>query len=485
MACVRRLHLAVPFGFLFFAGVAHAGQVLRFSEEGTRDGRPTRSALTLSVAPEGVRAEATDLSEPGAPKTAVYLYVTELDRIVPIEPPTGPAISPATIAVLEERARLSGHGRQPGVFTVVPLHSTQTLGKWTCAAWAVRRPGQTAEIVCLADPKALGIGEVTAKNLRRMNDLFVPFVNAMRLAGGDFQESLNTYTLEGGFPVRRFRSKEGVVELDAQLVSVENADLRPSLFRAPEPPPEAASQAAAPAPSRTPPRDRTITLEGWALRGMPDPGRMWTGGDYETAVRLLESAARESAFTLPRENSVVSRALYRRFVDPANLAPARGPGTPDERARAGIGVLSGADRISVVYAAAYRDDGAFGAELAGLMAYTLLAAREVVPIAEAAAAAAPGKDRQRAARLEKAHQALASVVNACLVSLATPGSFGPAERLHLARAVEEHVPSLRAYLPAGDRQDLPARLKRMAAAELDPAVREVLERVRAILAKAA
>jgi hypothetical protein len=252
----------------------------------------------------------------------------------------------------------------------------------------------------------------------------------------------------------------------------------------PEPPVPAAPRIVAPAPAPAP--DRSITLEGWALRGMPDAERTWSGADYDAAAGLLETVAKEDTARLPRENSAASGGLFRRFVDPGNLASVRGAGMADERALAGAGVLSGADRISLVYARAYRDDATRGGELAVLMDYTLLAAREVVPLADAAVAAAPEKDQHRAARLEsrkRTHEALASVVNACLASLATPGGFRPAERLRLARAVEEHVPALSAYLPAGGRRELPARLKKMAAGEQDPAVKDVLDRVGAVLAR--
>ena len=457
------------------------GQILKFSEEGTRDGVAYRSTLTLQVSADAVRAEATDLSAPGGPKTVVYLHVAKDGRIVPFDPPTGPVISAATTAALEERARALGRLRRPGAFSVTPLHATQAFGKWTCEAWAARRPGQATEIVCLADPKALGVEDATRASLGRMSALLVPFLNAMRLAEGDTRESVNTYALAGGFPVRTFRSRDGVVELDARLVSVETADLPADLFRAPVPP----GPPPAPAPALPPAPERTITLEGWALRGMPDAGRVWTGADYEAAAGLLEGVAREDASRLPRGASPASGALYRRFVDPANLGPARGNGTLDARARAGAGVLAGADRISLVYAGAYRDDASRGAELAGLMAFTLLAAREVVPLADAAVAASPKKDPLRAARVEsrrRTHAALASVVSACLASLATPGGFRPADRLRLARAVEEHVPPLEAFLPEGDRRELPTRLKKMSATETDPAVRAALDRTRTALA---
>jgi hypothetical protein len=481
---VRRLLPAFP--FLLFLGVraADAGQVLTYSEEGIRKGKPYRSAVTLSAAPEGVRVEAADTEESGPPKKYVFLYSAKDDKVYPVDPPTGPVISATTIEIVAEQGRASGRRRIPGSFTVTPLHTTHTVGSWTCSAWALRRPGQTTEVVCLADADAVGVDASTRTNLRRLGALFVPFVNAMHLTEGDLREDFNTHALDEGFPVREFRSANGVVEMDSRLVSVRNVALSPDFFRVPEPPAPAAPERAAPAPTRV--RDRSITLEGWVQRGMPEPGRPWTGADYDAAAGLLEFVAREDAARLPHEDSAVSGVLFRRFTDPGNLACVRGAGTADDRARAGAGVLSGADRISLVYAGAYRDDATLGAELAALMAYTLLAAREVVPLAEAAFAAAPKTDRHRAARLEsrkRTREALASVVNACLASLATPGGFRPAERLRLARAVDEHVPALRAYLPAGDQRELPARLKKMAAAETDPAVKDALDRVRAALAK--
>ena len=69
--------------------------------------------------------------------------------------------------------------------------------------------------------------------------------------------------------------------------------------------------------------DRTIPLEEWAQRGMPDAGRAWSPDDYTGAATLLEAAAKESPARLPRGSSAVSGALYRRLVDPANLGAVR------------------------------------------------------------------------------------------------------------------------------------------------------------------
>ena len=446
---------------LLLAARADGGQILKFSEEGTKDGKAFRSALTLSVSPSGVRVEATDLSAPGAPKTVVYLWVAKDDRIVPVDPRPGPVISVSTIRLLEDRTRAAGLRRPAGAVSVTPAGAKQRVGPWTCDVWSVLRPGQPPATVCLADPKAVGVDEATRESLRRMNDLFVPFSNAVRLDGGDTTEAVNTHALAGGFPVREVHAKDGAATSDLRLVSVENADLPPDLFRPP------VSRAA----------DRTIPLEEWARRGMPDPGRPWSPDDYTGAVALLEAAAKESPARLPRGSSALSGALYRRVVDPANLGAVRATGPLDERARAGAAILSSVDRISLVYAAAYRDDATRGADFQGLMTFTLLVAHDVVPLADASVAAAPERRRT--------HAALASVVNACLVSLAAPGGFRPEERLRLARAVEEHVPALRAYLPDADQRDLPARLKRMSASEKDPAVKDALDRAAAALSKPA
>jgi hypothetical protein len=71
------------------------------------------------------------------------------------------------------------------------------------------------------------------------------------------------------------------------------------------------------------------------------------------------------------------------------------------------------------------------------------------------------------------------------VSLSTPGAFRPTDRLRLARAVEEHVPPLTAYLPAADQRDLPVRLRKMSDSETDPAVKDALNRARTALGKPA
>jgi hypothetical protein len=323
-----------------------------------------------------------------------------------------------------------------------------------------------------------------------MNALFVPFLNAVRLAGGDTREDTNSHALDGGFPVRTFRSKDGVVELDAQLVSVETADLSPDLFRAPEPAAPAAAPSPAPAAAAAPAPGRTITLEGWALRGMPDAARPWTGADYDAAAGLFEAVAKEDAARLPRAASADSGALFRRLVDPGNLAPVRGAGAVDVRAKAGAGILAGVDRISIVWAGAYRDDASRGAELAALMSYTLLVSHETIPLADSLLAAPKknekAKDRyERDARRAKLSDALAAIVSGCLESLATPGGFRPAERRSLASAVEAHLPALAPRLPAAARRDLPGRLKKLAAAESDPAVKDALGRTRAALGRPA
>jgi hypothetical protein len=126
--------------------------------------------------------------------------------------------------------------------------------------------------VYVADPAAVGVDASTRANLKRMGALFVPFVNAMQLAEGDLREGFNSHALDQGFPVREFKSKDGVVEMDAHLVSVNNSDLSPDLFRVPEPPAPAAPRSSALALTRSPRRLRPV-LALQARGILPRPAR--------------------------------------------------------------------------------------------------------------------------------------------------------------------------------------------------------------------
>lgn len=477
---MRTSFLAGPLAFLLSAAAADAGQVLKYAEEGTRKGKAYRSTVTLSAAAEGIRVEVADVEDSGPPRTVVFLYSAKDDTIFPVEPPTAPVISAATIDVVAGRARASGHRRRPGVLSVTPLHTTHTVAGFTCAAWALRRPGQTTEIVYLADPAAVGVDATTRANLRRMGALFVPFVNAMRLAEGDLREGFNNHALEQGFPVREFRAKDGVVEVDSQLVSVTNADFPPELLRVPDRPEVSAAPAGA---SRAP--DHSLSTAAWIERGMPAPDRTWVMTDYDRAVEVLTPVAREDVTHLPRRGSAASGEVFGRFVDPGNLALARTSSMDANlRLRMGAGVMVGVGKLTLLYAGASRDGKVFDEEIADLIVFTLLVSREVVPLADDVVARLPRNAPDRAARLQgrdKMRAGLGTIVSGCLDGLGAADGFRPAERLRLARALEEHLPTLRPHLPPGARQELPVRLRKMSAAEKDPAVKDVLERVRAAL----
>ena len=58
-----RVLFSLPLVLFFFVRNADAGQVLKYSEEGTREGKTYSSVLTLSVAPEGIRLEAAAVRE--------------------------------------------------------------------------------------------------------------------------------------------------------------------------------------------------------------------------------------------------------------------------------------------------------------------------------------------------------------------------------------------------------------------------------------
>ena len=298
-----------------------------------------------------------------------------------------------------------------------------------------------------------------------MNALFVPFLNAVRLAGGDLREGFDAYALEAGFPVRTFRSKDGVVELDAQLVSVENADLSPDLFSAPEPPAPAgrASRRGQPRPRRTAPsRSRAGRCAGCPTRGgrgrapTTPPRRAFR----ERRRRKTPAACRATRARIPARSSAA-------LVDPANLAPLRGRrrsrgaregGRRDPRGRRPDQLLC-ADRLPG------RRRSRRGARSAhGVHAPRL--AREVpLPLPHAAVR----RSRKTATRGRPGARALRPLAQRlrCLVSLATPRAPSAPQTAAASRARSRRTSRRCAYPPSRRRPPGPAR-----AAEEDGGLRE-------------
>lgn len=458
---------------LLSAPSAHGGQVLKFWEEGTRKtGAPYQSSVTLRSGPAGVRVDILETDKGEEPKPFSILYLAAEDRIAPIEPPAGPVVTHDVLAQLDARVKASGHARKPGKFTLAPLHTNHVVGKWTASAWSLKRPGQSTELIYFAKPGDVGIDEETTRNLQRMGDLFVAFVNKMKLVkGDDLRESFNAYGLEQGFPVREFRGGGGKVEMDSQLVSIENADLPADLFKAPA----AAARAANPEP------DRSLTTEAYISRGLPAPDRGWTGDEYTRAADAIEKVAAGDAARLPRIGSPKSGGVFSRMVNPANLEIAEAKVLdPGLRLQLEGGITIGVTKVLGVYLTAFQKGARLDDEVAEIMAFTVFVSRRVVVDAEAFFATLPKDDPKRAARNEgrrKMKDGMSEVISGTLTDASNASGLSARARLRLARSLEENVPLVRVHLPAGMQQELPVRVRQLYDDEKDAPVKESFRRL--------
>ena len=458
---------------LLSAPSAHGGQVLKFWEEGTRKtGAPYQSSITMRSGPAGVRVDIVETDRGEEPKPFSILYLAGEDRIAPIQPAAGPAVTRDLLSQLDARVKASGHARKPGTFALAPLHTNHVVGKWTATAWSLKRPGQSTELIYFANPSDVGIDEETTRNLKRMGDLFVAFVNKMKLIkGDDLRESFNAYGLEQGFPVREFRGGGGKVEMDAQLVSVENADLPADLFKAPA----ASARAADPEP------DRSLSAEAYIARGLPAPDRGWTGDEYTRAADVIEKVAAGDAGRLPRLGSPKSGGVFSRIVNPANLDITQTQ-VVDPRLNLQLegGIAIGLTKVLGVYLMAFQKGARLDDELAEVMSFTVYVSRRLIVDGEAFYSTLPKDDPDMAVRSEgrrKMKDGIAEVVSGTLTDVGNAAGLTPRARLRLARSLEENVPPVRRFLPAGMQQELPVRVRQLYDDEKDAPVKESFGRL--------
>jgi len=476
-----------PLAFLLLSQTAPGAKVLTLWEEGTRDAVSYQMRTVMTSAEGHVRVESTETREG---KTRIYRFYYDVarDAAVFVDPEKGarPAVTRETVVRAHDLARSAGHKRSPGNITVVPLHTTHVVGGWTCAAFAAKRPGQANDVLYLADAASLGIDPGTLHNLKAMGDLMVAFTNAGRLVDGkDLREALNTYGLSQGFPVREFRSKDGVVETDTVLVSVETKDVPTDFFV----PPPAALSASAPARIRSVrAQDHSLDIAAYAALGIPPPDRPWGGDEYGRAEKVLKTLAARDATQLPRRGSPRSGRLFSRMVDPDNLTTSLDSRDAAVRLVRDGAVVQGFGHVMEIYGHASRGATAFDEEIAQLMSFALFAIHRFTSRTDDFLMTLPVND-PRGPQFLKAREdmrgGVAETLNGCLALLEAPEELMPSDRLLLAKAAEEHVPALRRYLTPEAREALSGQIRRLAGAERDEAVRASLARLDGALAKRA
>ncbi len=231
--------------------------------------------------------------------------------------------------------------------------------------------------------------------------------------------------------------------------------------------------------------ERARAADSYLDDGLPQADHPWSAAEYEAAVRALEPVVARDPSQLPRVGSPRSGAVFERFCAVDNLASLEDASVPAvRRLLAGSDYLKGALGLLRVYYRATVATGGYPAELVNLMGLSL---RLSALLAEAGSQVPQPQDE---AHLGQYHEGRVELTNGfghlaegCLRSVAERDLYPEPDRLRLTAFLQAELPRLFPFLPPQSRQQIPGRIKRLAADEPSPPLRSALEALSASLAR--
>ena len=241
----------------------------------------------------------------------------------------------------------------------------------------------------------------------------------------------------------------------------------------------ASAQAAA---QPVPAPDHSLPASTLIAKGLPAPDRAWTPQDYEAAVKVLEALEKADPLILPRAGSPRSGAVFARLVAEDNLEPIRKEANTQQAFGMVVRMFVGPNKLLVLYGTHTTPQSTFDSEITAIMAYGLAISKELLSLGTTLKNAIPADDPRREARLasfETMREGLGTTIEGGLLTLTERDLYRPEARLHLANALERHLPALYPYLLPGVQQKLPLSLEAIAAQEPDEAVKQAVQRIRA------
>src|SRR5512140_2845859 len=161
---------------------ASAGTILRWQETTRLNGQPAHRAVMAYSSELGLRMQMVEIGSNVA--SSVILWVAATGALHVKDGDKGwVTVTPGLISSLRSRARLAP-GKEPPPVTVRPTGSKHTVTSFKCEAYTLQQKGLPSRIVCVAQPRAIGIDETTRRNFREMSRLLVAFMESAEQAGG-------------------------------------------------------------------------------------------------------------------------------------------------------------------------------------------------------------------------------------------------------------------------------------------------------------
>jgi hypothetical protein len=217
---------------------AAAGTVLKWQETTRLDGRPAHRAVIAYSSELGLRIQMLEIGSNIANSILLWVPATRTLHFKDGDK-AWQTISPEALERLQTNARGGRKTPSRPPVTVRTTGSRHTVNGFPCEAYSLQQKGRTTRLVCLADPVATGIDEVTRRNFREMSHTMIAFIEATSDPGSpaEAEEGIryNTYDMPGGFPVRVWETRVGETWIDSEMVNVAPGETPASLFEVPPP----------------------------------------------------------------------------------------------------------------------------------------------------------------------------------------------------------------------------------------------------------
>jgi hypothetical protein len=232
--------------------------------------------------------------------------------------------------------------------------------------------------------------------------------------------------------------------------------------------------------------DHSLASAAYIRKGLPANDRVWDGGDYLQAAKVLRELAGVDATQLPRYGSAISGAVFARIVSPDNFKVYDNELLdPQQKFKAVNALLQGVGEITIIYSSATTKVVIFDTELIELMRFILELCADDTRLFKTFTATLPTNQNleSRAKSEEQMRQGMARVVVGCLEALASRESYRSSDLERLAQTLDTTVPVIHAFLLPGAQQEVSVRLQKMIEEEPNPRIKDRLRHLVAALAK--
>jgi hypothetical protein len=225
---------------------------------------------------------------------------------------------------------------------------------------------------------------------------------------------------------------------------------------------------------RSAPADRSLAIEEYRRKGVPDPGGAWSGRSADEAARAVKKASR-----LPRLDSPRSGALFARMTSPGNLDGCRDRKRPVENRLVDAAKhLSASGDLLRTYGKAYANGEVGDLEPIEVHAHCMRVAALIAELGDEVLADGSGNSAAQAARrksVERIHDGLAMLIEGSLEMLEQMETSTPDRRRRFLQGLAQTAPGIAARLPPLRRARIIDLVRAADAPDLQPGLAQLAD----------